>query len=209
MQRFGSHRCGGSLITANRVLSAAHCTFGISIPGLAIRAGSTFSQDGGQLLSVSVINNHQSYNDDTLDNDICVLWISGSFFMNEPFLSAIRIPYQNEGVAAGALAQVAGWGALCENCPGSSVLRYISVPIVPNGECYDAFTGRITPRMICAGFFDGSQDACQGDTGGPLTISGTVVGIVSWGEGCARVGRPGVYTRVAEFSNWINALIDS
>lgn len=207
MQRFGSHRCGGSLLSANRVLSAAHCSFNITTNLLRIRAGSTLSQSDGQLLDVSVIINHPFYDDETLDYDIAVLWLASSFNMESPRLSAIRIPCQYDGVAVGAMAQVSGWGAICQNCPGSSGLRYVSVPIVSNSECDAAYEGGITQRMICAGFPEGGRNACEGDSGGPLVVSGTLVGVVSWGEGCAQAGLPGVYARVSEFTNWIDTLV--
>ena len=205
MQRFGGHRCGAVILSANRMLSAAHCTNIITLVGLAVRAGSSQSQSGGQLLNVDRVVNHPQFNQFTLDNDICVLWLAGSFNMAPAGLSTIRIPSQNEGTAIGAMGQVSGWGALCEGCAGSPDLRYVSKPVITNAQCNTAYSGGITAGMLCAGFPEGGRDACQGDSGGPFVVSGTLAGIVSWGSGCARPGFPGVYARVSFYTNWILA----
>lgn len=207
MQRFGSLRCGGSVLSASRVLTACHCTDGITTAGLSIRAGSSTSQSGGQLISVSRLVNHPQYNANTVDFDVAVLWLSSPLNLGTHPISVVPLPSQNEGVGIGQLAQVSGWGTVCENCATSPRLRYVSVPIVSNADCNQAYRGGITDRMICAGFPEGGRDACQGDSGGPLTISGRQVGIVSWGAGCAAAGFPGVYTRVAAVRNWINSAV--
>lgn len=105
------------------------------------------------------------------------------------------------------MADVAGWGATCEGCPSSNMLRFVTVPIVPNAECNEIYGGTITVGMICAGFPQGGRDTCQMDSGGPLTFNNQLVGVVSWVAGCGRPDLPGVYTRVAHYRNWINGLL--
>lgn len=80
------------------------------------------------------------------------------------------------------------------------------VPIVNQKKCARAYqnVGTITDRMICAGYDKGGRDACQGDSGGPLVANDVLIGVVSWGQGCAMANFPGVYSRVATVRNWIN-----
>lgn len=205
MQRYGSHRCGSSIISPTRLLTAAHCTVGITTSGLTIRAGSTNAVNGGQAVNVARINNHPRYSGSTLDNDIAVLWISA--LNTGSGIRPIRLPNQNEGVGIGVAAHVSGWGALCENCAGSNTLRYVHVNTISNADCNRLYKGGILAGMLCAGFPEGKRDACQGDSGGPLVIDNTLVGVVSWGEGCARPGLPGVYTRVALQRSWVNSVL--
>lgn len=80
----------------------------------------------------------------------------------------------------------------------------VEIPIVDRNECNQDYDGLIEPDMICAGIPEGGKDSCQGDSGGPVVIDGKLVGIVSWGFGCAEPGYPGVYTNVAYFKNWID-----
>lgn len=85
-------------------------------------------------------------------------------------------------------------------------MRAALVPIVNQEKCATAYKNLapITDRMICAGFDKGGKDACQGDSGGPLVSNNVLVGVVSWGYGCAQANYPGVYSRVASVRNWIS-----
>ena len=104
-----------------------------------------------------------------------------------------------------------GWGRTKEGDekPASEVLQKGEVPYIENATCNakDAYDGKIKPGMMCAGYRDGGVDSCQGDSGGPLVLRGqdgpVLVGVVSWGEGCARKLRYGIYTRVTAYSDWI------
>merc|ERR1712020_602505 len=106
---------------------------------------------------------------------------------------------------------VSGWGATSQGGSQAQVLMSV-VPGVSNAKCQQAYgESSITDAMMCAGRDEGGIDSCQGDSGGPLTFtSGTpareyIVGVVSWGYGCAVAGYPGVYARVTHVSDWINA----
>ncbi|PNJ27662.1 F11 isoform 6, partial [Pongo abelii] len=89
-----------------------------------------------------------------------------------------------------------------------NTLQKAKIPLVTNEECQKRYRGhKITHRMICAGYREGGKDACKGDSGGPLSCKHNevwhLVGITSWGEGCAQRERPGVYTNVVEYVDWI------
>lgn len=89
----------------------------------------------------------------------------------------------------------------------SRQLRAAEVPIANQDYCNDRYNGIITSRMICAGYKAGGKDSCQGDSGGPLSCVvdkvRQLVGVVSWGSGCAQPNYPGVYARVSEVRDWI------
>jgi len=107
---------------------------------------------------------------------------------------------------AGARAVVSGWGTLTAG--GSTLpsqLQAVEVNITSRAACNSAYAayGGITVNMICAGVTGGGKDACQGDSGGPLVVGDQLVGIVSWGMGCALADYPGVYTNVATLKSFI------
>lgn len=110
----------------------------------------------------------------------------------------------------GTLTVIAGWGRVAESKPVSDVLRSVIVPVWGQEECKSSGYGekRITDNMMCAGYHNGDKDACQGDSGGPMAMEGAtgsmeVIGVVSWGRGCARPNLPGVYTRIVNYLPWI------
>uniref|UniRef100_A0A8D0EI87 Peptidase S1 domain-containing protein n=1 Tax=Strix occidentalis caurina TaxID=311401 RepID=A0A8D0EI87_STROC len=95
---------------------------------------------------------------------------------------------------------------------GSSDLLEATVKLIDSNTCNrkEVYDGDITPRMLCAGYLEGGVDACQGDSGGPLVTPDSrlmwyLVGIVSWGDECAKPNKPGVYTRVTYFRDWITS----
>jgi len=107
--------------------------------------------------------------------------------------------------ADNALSVVSGWGTLSSGGSLPSQLQAVEVYITPHAECnadYAAYGG-ITDNMICAAVPGGGKDACQGDSGGPLVVGSQLVGIVSWGVGCAEADYPGVYSNVATLRSFV------
>ena len=111
---------------------------------------------------------------------------------------------------AGTLETIAGWGTTSEGGDTPDTLQEAQVPITTDASCAAAYSDFDGQTMVCAGFAQGGVDTCQGDSGGPLfgrTAAGAlkVVGATSFGEGCARAGKPGVYARVADtpLREWI------
>ena len=107
--------------------------------------------------------------------------------------------------ATGSLSVVSGWGRLSSGGIIPSQLQAVEVYITSRAECDSAYAdfGGITVNMICAGVPGGGKDACQGDSGGPLVVDGQLVGIVSWGIGCAQADYPGVYSNVATLKSFV------
>ncbi|KAI9370023.1 trypsin-like cysteine/serine peptidase domain-containing protein [Aspergillus egyptiacus] len=195
--------CGGSIISPQYVVTAGHCTAGLSASSLSIRVGSTQASSGGTTIPISAITVHPDYNAATVENDISILTL-GEELSFDSSIQAIDLP--SSAPTAGTTVTATGWGATSEGGATSEVLQYVDVPVVGRQECASSYAGygEVTEAMICAG--ESGKDACQGDSGGPLAADGTLVGITSWGNGCARPGYPGVYTNVAYFRDFIQSV---
>lgn len=197
------HICGASIIGSQWAVTAAHCV-GLPASRYTLRAGST-NKNWGTRYSVSEVFIHSNYSRVTIDHDVAVLRINGTF----KFTDSVQ-PVKLAGVEpkAGLVVNVTGWGTTREGGQSSSTLMRVSVPIVNRTSCEKVYQplNAITSRMICAGYTEGGKDACQGDSGGPLAANGVLYGIVSWGYGCAKPQYPGVYTNVASVRFWIKRI---
>jgi len=196
--------CGGSLIASNKILTAAHCTDGIDprflfiVPNFYAFNEVTFSD----VILVSSKAEHPNFDADTFDSDVSVLTLRGA--SNTPLATL----YGGVEDLTGSTATVIGIGSTSEGGPIADVLRKVNVPVVSNQVCRAAYEPiSITSRMICAGLVNGGRDSCQGDSGGPLTVDiegqRAQAGIVSFGVGCARPNFFGVYSRISEFTGFI------
>ena len=202
---FKFHICGGSILDSWTIVTAYHCVATIKPQQLEIRAGSKNNQIGGQTVVAKIIIRHENFNKYTLDNDIAIIKLVSPLIFSST-VSPIGLPSYNGGVTlpVGTEAIVAGWGLIAENDKTLQTnLRAVNVLTYDQTKCQER-NGKLTERMLCAGMIAGGKDSCQGDSGGPLVHNDKLIGIVSWGYGCARAGYPGVYVNVANMLPWIN-----
>ena len=197
--------CGGTIIADSWVLTAAHCG-----SQSTVRAGS--NNTGSQTsYSVAQYIPHPSYNSSTSAYDYALLRINGTFPSN---LIRAKLPDATvmQAIAKpGDLVTTLGWGATSEGGSGTTALREVTIPVVSDTVCNSAsaYNGQINAAtMICAGLAAGGKDSCQGDSGGPLIApyNGSIysIGVVSWGDGCARPNKYGVYSEVVTVASWIS-----
>ncbi|KAL1464490.1 hypothetical protein WDU94_004132 [Cyamophila willieti] len=213
----GEHQCGGAIISDTVVLTAAHCLQGVSKSKLRVIVGkhnlNAVDKFEHTFKVEKAVLHHRFRKDGTHSNDIAVIKVRGTIGFNQ-YVQPICIP-DRDNAAASDWCVVTGWGAQDADQIDdiSNTLRAATVKIIDQNTCrssavYGNSHQNILDSMLCAGYLNGGIDACGGDSGGPLAcqIGGRFVlsGVVSWGDGCAKKNKPGVYTRVSYYANWIN-----
>jgi len=226
--RQNGHFCGAVVIDPAWVITAAHCvatairngeghTLAAADPDkLQVLTGTNILSRGGSVRRISRIVLHPEFGiamQRVPNNDIALLKISDA-----PNLTPLAVASAGQAetmLVDGESVRIFGWGTALfgPNNPVSNTLLYTFVDVVGRSKCNAkaAYDGGVADSMFCAGL--GYSDACQGDSGGPAVgyANGVpyLLGLVSWGVGCANRSFPGVYTNVTKFNGWVHAIISN
>jgi secreted trypsin-like serine protease len=205
IQNEKGQQCGGILVKNDTIVTAAHCSKPKSFEAFTVNAHRHDlrlkpQEENGIVFTVDKVIVHPKYNQFNFKNDVAV-WKLKYKSGDASFLGSIDPVLFDDGSNAkvGNVFTVAGWGATRGGGPLSPVLRDVRVPVIKQEDCQEAYPD-LDDSSICAGYPNGGKDACQGDSGGPMfemrNSSVLLIGLTSYGKGCAREDYPGVYTRI-------------
>jgi trypsin len=216
----GQHYCGGSLIANNVVLGAAHCVEGFTVEEIKTEHRIHINKYFGlrenpnmEVLRICDIAVHPGRDSKTQDYDFALYKLCEDSFLAKMKV-VIPIKLSKMDPAVQQVLTVTGWGVLKQDGNVPDELQMVNVNYIDTGTCttppFSYTKDQITMSMMCAGaLVGGGRDSCQGDSGGPLILQGTnkrthlLIGVVSWGVGCADPSFPGIYGRVSYVLDWI------
>jgi len=207
----GFQFCGGSIISDRWIMTAAHCCAGRSASSVKVRVGAhnlNSNTEGAVNHDIERIVNHPQYSTRPSTNqDFCLLKTKTPINFNNRNVAPACLPQANSALeATGTECFISGWGTTASGGSSTSKLLQTSVAVSEQSFCNSAYGNVITDQMICAA--SPGRDTCQGDSGGPFVCKDAegkfnLIGVTSWGRGCAMAGYPGVYARTSTALEWI------
>ncbi|XP_060754268.1 transmembrane protease serine 3 [Neoarius graeffei] len=209
LQYQNQYLCGGSLITNQWIVTAAHCVYGFTNPTLwTVQVGLTEQpMSGAADLSVMKIFFHRAYHPEGLSYDIALIKLTQPLVFNGQ-VQPICLPNYDEGFGSGSMCWISGWGA---TTVGGEVSVSLHSALVSLLSIQDCGVPGLSPWNICAGYLTGGAGTCQGDSGSPLACQDLVwklAGAASWLQGCGERNNPGVYTSVTYALPWIHQTME-
>ncbi|KAF6372648.1 transmembrane serine protease 11A [Rhinolophus ferrumequinum] len=211
LQRNNIHQCGATLISNTWLVTAAHCfKRDINPYQWTVSFGTTINPPLMKR-NIKRIIVHERYHSPAREYDIAVV----QFYPRVTFTDDIRricLPEASASFRPNSTVYITGFGALFYGGESQNNLREARLKIISDDVCKQPhiYGSDIKSGMFCAGYLEGIYDACRGDSGGPLVIKDLkdtwyLIGIVSWGDNCGQKHKPGVYTKVALYRNWITS----
>ncbi|XP_072747507.1 chymotrypsin-2-like [Anoplolepis gracilipes] len=202
----GHHFCGGVVLNQKYVLTAAHCVFGKNVKLISATVGTIDLRKPHAVYLIESSYVHEEYNrNNSWINDIALLKLISPIEFST-LVSPVELPKQNQTVKTDSTAIVSGYGRLRYNGNRTNELNVASIKIADQAYCRDMYakhSKNIFNTHICANEPTVERGSCKGDSGGPLTVDGKLIGLVSWSHHCSDMVFPSVYTRVPSYVNWI------
>ncbi|XVS63159.1 S1 family peptidase [Actinosynnema sp. CA-299493] len=197
----GNQFCGGTLVAPTKVVTAAHCATSRTPRNTRVVLGREDRRSSeGVVARLDSIWIHPDYVSADQGSDVAVLTLR-TRVDHTPL--PLAQPSDDALYEAGTSGLVLGWGRTGEQGSASRYLMGATVPVTSDEYCAAAYPQYDPDEMTCAGYQEGGVDTCQGDSGGPFVAGGKLIGVTSWGEGCAREDKPGVYSRIAAYAEAI------